>query len=184
MSKCGKGCLPECEYFTTGGCISPFNCMYKEESGYINSATSGTVIYTGGMNMPDEKMIENLKCVIADISEQCELLKAENAALRERLEKAVELPFAIGDMAYYCDYIEGKGYVIIEREIVGIKQIKNEPKWWDKRESFMVAIVQGKKQDYDEIGEWYYDIGAFGAEWGIDRAAAEKRLAELKGDSK
>lgn len=92
MSKCGKGCLPECEYFTTGGCISPFNCMYKEESGYINSATSGTVIYTGGMNMTNEEMIENLKCVIADIFEQCEQLKAENAALRERLEKAVELP--------------------------------------------------------------------------------------------
>ena len=48
MSKCGKGCMPECEYFTTGGCISPFNCIYKIESGYINSATSGTVtIYTG-----------------------------------------------------------------------------------------------------------------------------------------
>ena len=92
MSKCGKGCMPECEYFMTGGCISPFNCMYKEESGYSNSATSGKVIYTGGMNMSDEEMIENQKCVIADISEQCELLKAENAALRERLEKAVELP--------------------------------------------------------------------------------------------
>ena len=100
MSKCGKGCLPECEYFTTGGCISPFNCMYKEESGYINSATSGTVIYTGGMNMTNEEMIENLKCVIADISEQCEQLKAENAALRERLEKAVELPCKIGDEVY------------------------------------------------------------------------------------
>lgn len=48
MSKCGKGCMPECEYFTTGGCISPFNCIYKEESEYINSATSGTVIYTDG----------------------------------------------------------------------------------------------------------------------------------------
>ena len=87
MSKCGKGCMPECEYFTTGGCISPFNCMYKEESGYINSATSGTVIYTGGMNMPDEKMIESLKCVIADISAQCKKLEAENAELRARLEK-------------------------------------------------------------------------------------------------
>ena len=86
MSKCGKGCLPECEYFTTGGCISPFNCMYKEESKHINSATSGTVIYTGGMNMTNEEMIENLKCVIADIFEQCEQLKAENAALRERLD--------------------------------------------------------------------------------------------------
>lgn len=40
MNKCGKGCMPECEYFTTGGCISPFNCMYKIETGYINSATS------------------------------------------------------------------------------------------------------------------------------------------------
>ena len=100
MSKCGKGCMPECEYFTKGGCISPFNCMYKEESGYINSATSGTVIYTGGMNMTNEEMIENLKCVIADISEQCELLKAENDALKERLEKAVELPCKIGDEVY------------------------------------------------------------------------------------
>lgn len=41
--------------------------------------------------MTDEEMIKNLKCAIADISEQCELIKAENAALCERLEKAVEL---------------------------------------------------------------------------------------------
>lgn len=109
-------------------------------------------------------------------------LEAENAALRERLEKAVELPFSIGDMAYYCDYIDYKGYVIIERKIVGIKQIKNEPKWWDRRESFMAAIVQGKKQCNDEIGEWCYDIDAFGTEWWTDRAAAEKRLAELGGE--
>lgn len=47
MSKCGKGCLPGCEYFTTGGCISPFNCIYKEEV-YISSATSGTIICTDG----------------------------------------------------------------------------------------------------------------------------------------
>ena len=40
MAKCGKGCMPECEYFTTSGCISPFNCPYKIETGYINSATS------------------------------------------------------------------------------------------------------------------------------------------------
>lgn len=40
MTKCGKGCMPECQYFTTCGCISPFNCSYKIETGYINSATS------------------------------------------------------------------------------------------------------------------------------------------------
>lgn len=42
--------------------------------------------------MTDEEMIENLKCVIVDISEQCERLKSENAELRARLDNAVELP--------------------------------------------------------------------------------------------
>ena len=103
MTKCGKGCMPECEYFTTAGCISPFNCMYKEESGYINSATSGKVFYTGGMNMTNEEMIENLKCVIADISAQCKQLESENAALRERLEKAVDKTIVSEMLAKYFD---------------------------------------------------------------------------------
>lgn len=50
MIKCGKSCLPECEYFTTGGCISPFNCPYKIEYEIITTATStplnSNVIYT------------------------------------------------------------------------------------------------------------------------------------------
>lgn len=41
--------------------------------------------------MTEQQMIESLRCVIVDISVQCERLKSENAALRERLEKAVEL---------------------------------------------------------------------------------------------
>lgn len=96
MIKCGKGCMPECQYFTTGGCMSPFNCPYKIETGYINSATSTPHI----MSMTNEEMIENLKCVIADISVQCNQLKAENAELRARLEKAVELPCKLGDTIY------------------------------------------------------------------------------------
>lgn len=53
MSKCGKGCMPECKYFTTGGCISPFNCIYKEGEVYITSATNGTVICTDGYKQPE-----------------------------------------------------------------------------------------------------------------------------------
>ena len=86
MIKCGKGCMPECQYFTTGGCMSPFNCPYKIEAGYINSATSTPDI----MSMTNEKMIENLKCVIADISAQCNQLKAENAELKSSLTHANE----------------------------------------------------------------------------------------------
>ena len=79
MTKCGKGCMPECEYFTTGGCISQFNCMYKIEGISFNSATSISDTY--------------VQSLIAEL----ERLKAENAALRERLERAVELPFVPTD---------------------------------------------------------------------------------------
>ena len=53
MSKCGWGYFPGCEYFTTGGCVSPFNCMHKVEDVYINSAASGTVIYTDEYKQPE-----------------------------------------------------------------------------------------------------------------------------------
>lgn len=74
MTKCGKGCMPECEYFTTGGCISPFNCPYRIEELSPNSATSVSSVY-----------VQNL------ISENA-VLKTENAELKKRLENAVELP--------------------------------------------------------------------------------------------
>ena len=168
MSKCGKGCLPECEYFTTGGCISPFNCMYKEESGYINSATSGTVIYTGGMNMTNEEMIENLKCVIADIFEQCEQLKAENAALRERLDKAIELPCKIGDEVYE---VHGKcdrkncvynGYYGQWRCDYGGKTNCNP----------FITVNKFRYCDIPMVGKTIF----------VTKEAAEARLAELKGE--
>ena len=72
MAKCGKGCMPECKYFTTGGCISPFNCPYKIETGYINSATS----------IP--AYMEQYKGMSHDVIKR---LKAENAALHERLKE-------------------------------------------------------------------------------------------------
>lgn len=53
--------------------------------------------------MTNEEMIENLKCVIADISAQCERLEAENADLRERLDKAVGLPCKLRDKLYYVN---------------------------------------------------------------------------------
>ena len=47
MTKC-IGRMPECQYFTTGGgCVSPFNCLYKVEGIYSNSATSNTICYAG-----------------------------------------------------------------------------------------------------------------------------------------
>ena len=196
MSKCGKGCMPECEYFTTGGCISPFNCMYKEESGYINSATSGSIIYTGRMNMTNEEMIENLKCVIADISKQCEELQAENAELRERLDKAVELPCKVGDKVY------GVGFTDCEDS-----RTTDEKK---KRQIFNVCMKMGgncekckyRRPQIEEFVCTHIQLGDCGIEGKSilivgDRnenytannvfttsEAAEARLNELKGEKK
>lgn len=82
--------------------------------------------------MTDEEMIENLKCVIADISEQCEQLKAENAALRERLGKAVELPVKVGDIVYCvededCDYIVEPTVVTKKNIYLLCSRIKGNP---------------------------------------------------------
>ena len=100
MAKCGKGCLPECEYFTTGGCISPFNCPYKIETGYINSATSIPTYMEQYNRMSDddiERCLERLStCKATDVMNfdysatlaYIKRLKAENADLHERLKEA------------------------------------------------------------------------------------------------
>ena len=120
MSKCGKGCMPECEYFTTGGCISPFNCQYKIETGYINSATSIPTYMEKQMSMTAEeiehclerftmgKTTDVMNFDYAGTLAYIQRLKSENADLRERLEKAVELPCKVGDIAYYIQ--NGKIY--------------------------------------------------------------------------
>ena len=171
MSKCGKGCMPECEYFTTGGCISPFNCMYKQESGYINSATSGSIIYTGGMNMTNEEMIENLKCVIADISAQCKQLEAENAALRERLEKAMELPLKVGSTVY----------IIHETD----EEDKFNP-WIDTGRivTFSFDVKLWIFVRYNSCLTMWYSKDTFDKEVCLTLEAALARLAELKGEKK
>lgn len=103
MSKCGKGCMPECKYFTTGGCVSPFNCPYKVENESITTATSTPC---------------NLYPLETDKDKEIARLQAENAELRARLDKAVELPVKIGDKKYMpdCD-----GTMVLEETVIGVR---------------------------------------------------------------
>ena len=116
MIKCGKGLLPECEYYTSAGCVSPFNCPYKVEEISINSATStldtGIQKYFQGLVkvgiIPQEPVnydAATLKMYIAH-------LETENAELRVRLEKAVELPFFQKDGEVIVVIYKDKGGIV------------------------------------------------------------------------
>lgn len=175
MAKCGKGCMPECEYFTTGGCISPFNCMYKEENGYINNATSGTVIYKKGMNMSDEEIERCLERFV--MGKTCDVinfdyagtlayiqrLKAENAALREQISKMIMPPCTLGDTLHVISFYFGDGYDETGKAVHQIGWQITETKVDEKNFYRMCDLVRNKK--------------AF-----FSREAAEARLAELKGE--
>ena len=107
--------------------------------------------------------IDEYRCVIADISEQCRELEAENADLHARLEKAVVLPCKVGDTVW-CIRAYGKGYQIEENSVIEIVfEYGNNIKIKTSRGLF----------GYDK---WTYGLDCF-----TDRAKAEARLAELKG---
>ena len=158
MSKCGKGCMPECEYFTTGGCISPFNCLYKMEMSYINTATSQPE--RGKMTEQEREDLNTFKHDLVKqarwwqwkaetLEKENEQLKSENVTLRERLEKAVELACKVGDTVYQYDHA-GNIYASRIRSII-----------------FETAGIA-------------FDERAIGKSIFLTEEAAEARLAELK----
>lgn len=115
MTKCGKGCTPECEYFVTCGCISPFNCLYKVEETYSNSATSNTACYAGTSYteaQPDESEAgirkwyrksvghEPANYDAAALKAYIAHLEAENAELQEKDIKCAD---SVDEMIAMCD---------------------------------------------------------------------------------
>ena len=109
MNKCGKSFMPECKYFTTGGCVSPFNCPYKFEHESVTTATSTplnpNVIYTTETDKDAEierstkerdewkRRAETAEAVISDL--RTKLAKAEHDRKRykakiEKLRKEIK----------------------------------------------------------------------------------------------
>lgn len=116
--------LPECEYFTTGGCVSPFNCSYKAEE-IITTATSCNLY---SPETDKDKEISRLKAENQRLREEaaeqksiaehehamqmewfdvaCDY-KAENAELREKLDKAMGLPYI-----YEAEVVDSAGHFL------------------------------------------------------------------------
>lgn len=116
-----------------------------------------------------------------DLRDERDTLKAENAELRARLNKAIELPCKVGDTVYcisppFNDNVD-KGEIVCVRAT----------KWMDKYD-FCITVKGNQpliyvEDDAIEPLRTYYreDINET---WFTDRAEAEKKLAELKGEER
>lgn len=112
----------------------------------------------------------------ADTLAYIERLKAENAELRKKLEKAVELPCKVGDIVYYlqtyCDY---KGETVKhcskrERPIMcECDEIAH--RWSSKDWIYVIREKLFELRDLTRIGKTLF----------LYREEAEARLTELKG---
>lgn len=120
------------------------------------------------------------------LEKEKEQLKAENAALRERLEKAITPEFKIYEDVYFIDYVNEKGYS---------EYTTGKPKI---REAFITCVSQSTQTEFlyrlqpkdlpQEIlndstihDEWWDWRSFYAKEIFKTREAAEARLAELKG---
>lgn len=97
MTKCRKLDLPECEYFTTGGCVSPFNCSYKAENEIITTAISCNLY---SLETDKDREISRLTAENVELRATLSKMETVEKELRARLDKAVELPCKIGDTVY------------------------------------------------------------------------------------
>lgn len=103
---------------------------------------------------------------------EVDALKTENAALRERLEKSVELPVNIGDVKYI---ISSDKSCVLEEKVIAVQVTKYEY-------NVEVDEIDTKNQygtiESFKIKQWNGDM------FFKTREEAEARLAELKGEEK
>lgn len=93
-------------------------------------------------------------------------LESENAALKERLEKAVELPVKVGDTVYLLSQTSRcPAGEIVEAKIIDFIGWEDGYRFTAKGGREWFSFLRG------DIGTWVFTT----------REAAEARLAELKG---
>ena len=121
----------------------------------------------------EEKMLLAIKLYSEGGAEEIKRLEAENAELRARLNKAVELPCKVGDtifyVQYFCDY---KGCDSTTQQFCcGCKEMIEREK---HKEKYVICEKSFVLKDLEKIGKKYFTT----------REAAESRLAELKGEER
>ena len=113
----------------------------------------------------EEKMLVAIKLYSEAGAEEIRRIEAENAALRSRLEEAVELPCKVGDKVYCIHGMSNPE--MLEWQV-------NEIRITDH--NYMLQLGRAGTKDYRNEASQFY-----GKWWFTTREAAEARLAELKG---
>ena len=108
---------------------------------------------------------------LREIRDDIEKLCAENAAMRERLGKAVELPCNVGDKVYAIFHIEDE-LKILDGTFIGIEEVVSDFK------GCMCAIIVRQAKDGHYFNT-YWDLGQFNKTWWADKKIAESKLAEV-----
>lgn len=125
------------------------------------------LVYEGKDSAP---LILDIKNIMLKGADEIKRLESENAALRERLEKSVELPVNIGDVKYI---ISSDKSCVLEEKVIAVQVTKYEY-------SIEVDEIDTKNQygtiESFKIKQWNSNM-FFKA-----REEAESRLAELKGE--
>lgn len=165
MAKCGKGCMPECEYFTTGGCVSPFNCSYKVENESVTTAISAMCnLYP--LETDKDREISRLKAENTELRATLSKMETVEKELKARLEKAVELPCKLGDTIYKV-YDRCDGYNCPYNGNYGQWRCHYEG---ERRCEPFIKIEQFCYSDIPFVNDTVF----------VSREAAEARLKEMK----
>ena len=88
----------------------------------------------------EEKMLLAIKCYSEAGAEEIKRLEAENTALRERLDKAVEFPVKCGDYVY--DILDGTAY---KTEVIELRVNIHGDLWCRTVSSYFPLELLGKR---------------------------------------
>lgn len=206
MTKCGKSFMPECEYFTTGGCVSPFNCPYKIEQEVKTETSIPFNLYPLETDKDKDKEITRLTAENAELTRntrelfgKIEQLKTENDNLTVEFEVAQRdidnLTRTLEEANDEIKALEAEN-AELQATLSKMETVEKELRARLEKAVILPCKVGDSIYQYDHAGKIYeskikkiiydtntiaFDKDAINNSIFLTRSEAEARLAELRG---